>query len=217
MSEYDPSFSYLHTELEALTHSQIDMLPTIRCPCCDSETMQTTRTEYNVDNFGSVLMNATTCQKCGYKHTDILSLERREPILVKARINSLADLDIKVIKSGTATITIPEFGATITPGPFSEGFITNVEGVLERMEDALTFMLSSAEGKRLKRGEKMRKQMRTSRESKPNFTLIIKDPFGNSGIVSADSSKIEKRRLTKRELERVKFGQYVLDTSGVSK
>jgi zinc finger protein len=146
-----------------------------------------------------------------------LSLEKREPILVKTRINSLADLDIKVIKSGTATITIPEFGATITPGPFSEGFITNVEGVLERVEDALTFMLSSADGKRLKKGEKMRKQMQMSRESKPNFTLIIKDPFGNSDIISADSSKIEKRKLTKRELERVKFGQYVLDSSGVSK
>jgi zinc finger protein len=146
-----------------------------------------------------------------------LSLEEREPILVKTRINSLADLDIKVIKSGTATITIPEFGATITPGPFSEGFITNVEGVLERVEDALTFMLSSADGKRLEKGEKMRKQMQMSRESKPHFTLIIKDPFGNSGLVSADSSKIEKRKLTKRELERVKFGQYVLDSSGVSK
>ena len=105
-----------------------------------------------------------------------------------------------MIKSGTATITIPEFGATITPGPYSEGFITNVEGVLESVEDALTFMLSSADGKRLKKGEKMLKQMQMSRESKPNFTLIIKDPFGNSGIISADPSKIEKRKLTKREL-----------------
>jgi len=40
-----------------------------------------------------------------------------------------------VIKSGTTTIRIPEFGAKITPGPYSEGFITNVEGVLSKVED----------------------------------------------------------------------------------
>lgn len=161
-------------------------------------------------------MTVTICPKCGYRHTDVLSLERREPVLFKARISSLADLDIKVIKSGTATIKIPEFGATITPGPYSEGFITNVEGVLDRVKDALTFMLSSTDGKRLKRGERMRKLMQFSTESKPHFTLIIEDPLGNSGLVSLDPSKVEKRMLTKRELQKVKFGQYVLDGLGVS-
>lgn len=117
---------------------------------------------------------------------------------------------MRVIKSGTATVSIPEFGATITPGSYSEGYISNVEGILDRMEDALTFMLGSAKGKSLQRGEKMLKQIRMAREEKPQFTLVIKDPLGNSAIVSSDPTKVGKRKLAKRELLRVKFGQYAL-------
>jgi len=177
--------------------------------------MITKQTEYNVDHFGFVLLSATICPKCGYKHTDVLSLEMREPTLIQARIDSLADLDMKVIKSGTATIKIPEFGAAITPGPSSEGFITNVEGVLARVEDALTFMLSSAEPESVRNGEKILKQIRKARESESRFTIIIEDPLGNSGLISSDPSKIKKRKLTKDELKEIKFGQYVLDSPNI--
>jgi len=79
---------------------------------------------------------------------------------------------------------------------------------LEKIEDALTFMLSSADGERLRKGERMLKQIRNARERKPRFTLTIKDPLGNSGLVAADQSKISKRKLAKKELLRIKFGQY---------
>lgn len=177
--------------------------------------MITTQTEYNVDNFGSMLLSVATCKKCGYRNTDVLSLEKREPIYIRARIDSIADLDIKIIKSGTATIRIPEFGATITPGPNSEGFITNVEGVLSKIEDALTFMLSSAENEQLEKGEKLLKQMRLARDSRPHFTLIIEDPLGNSGVSAPDASRIEKRKLNQEELKKVKFGQYASNSSGI--
>ena len=180
----------------------------LRCSNCDSEGLVTKDTEYTVDNFGAVLLNVTSCPHCGYKHTDVLPLTKREPVSLRARISSVEDLDIKVIKSGTATIAIPEFKATITPGPYSEGYITNVEGVLEKVEDALTFMLSSADGERLKRGERMLKEIRKARETKPRFTLTINDPLGNSALVASDQSKVSKRKLTKKELLRIKFGQY---------
>jgi zinc finger protein len=178
--------------------------------------MITSQIEYKVEHFGAVLLDVTNCPKCGYKHGDVLSLEAREPTLIQARINSLADLDIKVIKSGTATIKIPEFGATITPGPNSEGFIANVEGVLAKVEDALTFMLSSADVERVKIGEKILKQIRYARDSDPDFTLILEDTLGNSGLVASDPSKIDKRRLTKDELREIRFGQYASDSSEVS-
>jgi len=173
------------------------------------------QTEYNVDFFGSVLLSITVCPKCGYKSRDVLSLGTREPTLIQARIDSLSDLDIKVIKSGTATIKIPEFGATITPGPNSEGFMTNIEGVLTRIEDVLTFMLSSAGPEKVRSGERILDQIRKARASEPRFTIIIEDPFGNSSLVSSDPSKIEKRKLTKDELKEIKFGQHVLDLNDI--
>lgn len=182
----------------------------MRCPCCDIDSMSMSQTEYEVEKFGTVLFNVTTCRKCGYRHTDIMTLTGREPIALTARINSLDDLDIKVIKSATATVSIPEFGATITPGTYSEGYISNVEGVLEKVEDALTFMLSTAKGQRLRKGERMLDQIRTASEGKHRFTLVIKDPLGSSALVASKPGKIGKRRLKKNELLNLKFGQYKL-------
>jgi len=181
-----------------------------RCPSCDNNSMLTSQTEYEVEHFGSVLLSVAACQRCGYRHSDVIALTNREAIALTAKISSLDDLNMRVIKSGTATIKIPEFGATITPGPYSEGYISNVEGLLSKIEDALTFMLSTAKGRRLKKGERMLKKMQIARDSKPRFTLIIKDPLGNSAIVSPNPRKIRKRRLTKRELQTIKFGQYAV-------
>ena len=188
----------------------MDAIYAQRCPSCDAESVLTTQKEYEVEHFGAVLITVATCRKCGYRHTDLIALTEREPVALTARINSLADLNMRVIKSGTATVMIPEFGAKITPGPYSEGYITNVEGVLDKIEDALTFMTSTAKGARLKKGERMLKQMRKARDSKPHFTLMIKDPLGNSAIVSPQTGKVKKRKLTKRELLATKYGQYVL-------
>ncbi len=184
----------------------------LRCPACDMDSMVTSQTEYEVEYFGRVVFNVATCQKCGYKRSDVMTLTDQEPIALSAKINSLDDLKMRVIKSGTATIGIPEFGATITPGPHSEGYLSNVEGVLERIEDALTFMLSSAKGKRLEKGKRMLKRIELARERNPRFTVVIKDPMGNSALVSSDPKKVRKRRLSRRELLRIKFGQYALVT-----
>ena len=181
-----------------------------RCPSCDNNSILASQTQYEVEHFGAVLLSVAVCQRCGYRHSDVIALTNREAVALTAKISSLDDLNMRVIKSGTATISIPEFGATITPGPYSEGYISNVEGLLAKIEDALTFMLSTAKGKRLKKGERMLKKMRMARDSKPRFTLIIKDPMGNSAIVSPHPRKIQKRKLTNRELRAIKFGQYAV-------
>ena len=181
-----------------------------QCPACDSQSMQTSQTEYEVEHFGAVLLSVSICTRCGYRHSDVITLSNRQPIELKAQIRSLEDLNTRVIKSGTATVSIPEFGATITPGPYSEGYISNVEGILGKIEDALTFMLNTAKGERLKKGKAMLKKMHAARDLKPRFTLVIKDPLGNSAIVSSDPEKVRKRNLTRRELQSTKFGQYAI-------
>jgi len=180
-----------------------------RCPACDSQSMLTSQTEYEVEHFGPVLLSVSRCGRCGYRHSDVTTFTNGEPIELRSEIKSLEDLNIRVIKSGTATVSIPEFGATITPGQYSEGYISNVEGILGKVEDALTFMVNTAKGQRLNKGETMLKKMRTAKDSKPRFTLVIKDPLGNSAIVSSDPKKVRKRNLTRRELRKIKFGQFV--------
>jgi zinc finger protein ZPR1 len=181
-----------------------------RCPACDNESMLTSQTQYEVEHFGAVLLSVSNCARCGYRHNDIMSLTNHQPVELRAEIRSVEDLSIRVIKSGTATVTIPEFNATISPGPYSESYISNVEGILGKIEDALIFMLSTAKGQRLRRGEMMLKKMRMASESKPRFTLVIRDPLGNSAIVSPNPEKVRKRNLTRLELQNMKYGQYAV-------
>ena len=171
--------------------------------------MALSQTEYEIEHFGPVLLSAATCRNCGYKHTDVLTLNAREPTVLTAKIDSIDDLNIHVVKSSTATVSIPQFGATITPGLYSEGYVSNVEGVLGKIEDSLTFMLSSAKGKSLQKGARMLKKIQTAAE-KPNFTFVLKDPFGNSALVSSKAGKIKKHRLARKELLKVKFGEHAL-------
>ena len=182
----------------------------LRCPCCESDSMAPNQTQYEVENFGPVLFSLAICRKCGYRQTDVTVLRAQEPAALLAKIDSLEDLNIRVIKSGTATVSIPEFGATITPGPCSEGYISNVEGVLGKIEDALIFMLNSANGKTLQKGERLLKRMRYARDQKPRFTFVIKDPFGNSGLISPKAGKVKKRKLSNAELAKTKFGEQAI-------
>ena len=188
--------------------SHMDATLTQQCPACDSQSMVMSQTQYEVEHFGVVLLCVSRCGRCGYRRDDVITLTNREAVELRAKISSIEDLNLRVIKSGTATVTIPEFGATITPGPYSEGYISNVEGILAKIEDALTFMLSTATGRRLKRGKTMLRKMREARDAKPRFTLVIKDPMGNSAIVSSNTKKVRKRKLTRRELQNIKFEEY---------
>lgn len=183
-------------------------LPNARCPACDGIGLNSTETEYDVKSYGQVLLSITTCDRCGYRHSDVFPLRAREPVDLRAKITSAEDLKMRVIRSSTATVKIPELRATIQPGLHSEGFISNVEGVLQRIEDAAALMLRSSDGARKKRAKAALQKIMKAKDGNLRFTLIIKDPLGNSGIVSSDSSRVRSRRLCGRELEKLKFGEY---------
>jgi len=51
------------------------------------------------------------------------------------------------------------------------------------------------------------KKIRRAREAKFRFMLVLKDPFGNSTIIS---DKAEKRRISARELKGLKFGEQAI-------
>jgi len=52
-------------------------------------------------------------------------------------------------------------------------------------------------------------KVQRAREGKLRFTLVLKDPFGNSTIIS---EKAKKRRIGKREL---KFGEQTIAVRNV--
>lgn len=94
-------------------------------------------------------------------------------------------MNIRVVRSTNGTITIPELGIRIDPGPACEGFISNVEGVLNRIGTVLDSLLSWAEDDDER--ERIRSLQQSLEQVKAGalpVTLVIEDLSGNSAIIS---------------------------------
>lgn len=132
--------------------------------------------------------NVVSCLSCGYRHADVVTLETREPTRYTLKVESEEDMLIRVVRSGSARIEIPELGIKITPGLNSEGYVSNVEGVLERIEDVLVMMGSWKDGKGEMAG-KLLTRLKKIKTGKEAVHLIIEDSAGNSAIISDKAVK----------------------------
>lgn len=162
------------------------MLFNVECPSCRRKGVKTNFHRIEVPYFGEVMQTVIQCD-CGYHHADVLTLEKKDPVRYSIKIGEEKDLNIRVIRSGSSTIRIPELGVEVTPGIASEGYISNVEGVLTRLEDVLV----TAKGwrrNRVKAEELLRKIGRVKRGEEA-VHLIIEDPSGHSAIISDKALK----------------------------
>jgi zinc finger protein len=112
-----------------------------------------------------------------------------EPVRWKVPISSSEDLSIRVVRSTSGIIDIPELGVTVEPGPACEGFVSNVEGILSRVMEAVESVISWAEGDDLARALEVRKKIFQAMEGDLPFTLVIEDPCGNSAILDTSAAK----------------------------
>ncbi len=182
----------------------------IACPVCSREGLELREVPYKVPGFGTMLIITMRCPHCGFKHRDIFSLEFKEPTRYEFVVEKPEDLKVRVIRSSSATIRIPELGIVVEPGPMAEAFISNVEGVLERVEKAAAMMARFAETpeERARAAEALAK-IWEAREGRLKFTLIIDDPLGNSLIAPPDKGRVKVRRLTPGEVRELKTGSFV--------
>lgn len=151
---------------------------------------------YEVPNFGKMLFITLLCNDCGYRHNDVVSLEASEPLRYELVVEGVEDLNTRVIRSSSARIRIPELGVVVEPGPQAEGFISNVEGVLERIERAS----SALRDEKLSRYQQFLEKIMAAKRGKLRFRLILEDPYGCSAIVSP---KAKRRKLSSRELSKL--------------
>lgn len=180
----------------------------LSCPVCKKQSLAFSSAATEIPYFGKILILSLKCGSCGFKHNDVFNVEIKEPLSYKVKIEKEEDLTAKVVRASSGTIIIPELGVKIEPGAQAEGFITNVEGVLERIENVLKSQLEVQKGKKLDRIKKLLEKIEKMRKGREGFNLILKDPFGNSSIISP---KAKKRRMSEKELKKLKTGMVVLD------
>ena len=177
------------------------------CPVCKQKELVYHTDQISIPHFGSVLIITMKCQKCLFRQNNILILDAKEPSRYSVKVEGVADLAIKVVRSNTGAIRIPEFGISMEPGTIAQAFISNIEGILHRFKDAIDMAKRwSEESSKAKRATLLADMIDEAIEGKRAFTLIIEDPLGNSAIVAKDPSRVHIEKLSKYEMEKLKEG-----------
>ena len=100
------------------------------------------------------------------------------------------DLTTRVARSTTGRIEIPELGLVVEPGTACEGFVTNIEGILYRFEQAVETVLANPESEDERAAAlRVMEAIAAAREVAFPFTLILEDPAGNSALVGEKAEK----------------------------
>jgi len=160
-----------------------------QCPMCDKNELTLREEEIEIPHFGRVFVLSMTCEGCGYNKSDVEPAERKEPCKYTFEVESDDDLSVKIVKSGEATVKVPHI-ITIESGPASEGYITNVEGFLERIKKVIESTMESEEDDSAKKKAKnMIKKLNKVMVGREKLKIIIEDPSGHSAIISDKAQK----------------------------
>ncbi|MFA5347796.1 MAG: ZPR1 zinc finger domain-containing protein [Methanoregula sp.] len=153
------------------------------CPNCNTEIEYIYQTE-NIPYFSDILIVSALCGSCGYKYVDTQLLKNNGPVRFEVQVDKAEDLAIRVVRSMSASLEIPELGVRIDPGPACQGFVSNVEGVLDRIEQIVKGALIWGEEEEQENAQALLKKIDCVIDGSLAITLILEDPCGNSAIIT---------------------------------
>ena len=175
------------------------------CPQCSVEeslTMLTISSE--IPYFGEHTQITVLCDTCGWKHTDFIPSDGEKPGFSSLVIDSEKKNAARVVRSSSCTIRIPELDLEVSPGGSSSGYVTNIEGVIKRFENAIeTIIRGSDEDQESEIARQILERLVMVKEGEENVRLELLDPRGRSQIIHHDA---ESRELNNEELEQLETG-----------
>lgn len=161
-----------------------EILESQPCPVCHESKLVLMERDIEVPYFGKLYAFSMHCENCKFHKADVETEQQGQPARYTFEIGSEEDLKVRIVKSSEATVKFPHI-STIEPGAAAQGYVTNVEGLLNRIKHHLEVLRDTAEEEedRTKAKNLLKKIFRiTCGEEKQK--LIIEDPSGNSAIVS---------------------------------
>ncbi len=180
------------------------------CPMCQNDLVMKWQRD-NIPYLGEIMYITANCQ-CSFRFADTMILSSREPVRYELSVESLEDLNARVVRSTSGTIRIPEMGIAVEPGPASDSYITNIEGVLQRVQNVLMmaskWVQEDENEEKFARSQELLCMLNEVIEGKRKITVIVEDPLGNSAIIS---KKAVATKLSKEEAEELNTGMIVFD------
>ncbi|MBI1970774.1 ZPR1 zinc finger domain-containing protein [Candidatus Woesearchaeota archaeon] len=173
--------------------SDISVLGGQECPFCKKNELTLTEKEVEIPYFGKTALFSMTCEGCKYHKADVEAVEKKEPCKYTFEISCEEDMKVRVVRSSEATIKIPHI-TTVTPGPASNGYVTNIEGILNRVKKQIEHLRDEEDqdDEAKQKAKNMLKKLTRVMWGQEKLKIIIEDPSGNSAILS---EKAEKTKL----------------------
>ena len=177
------------------------------CPICFSEgTLKMIAHSSEIPYFGEHTQITMVCEGCGWKVTDFIPADGKKPGAWSLVVNSERHMSTRVVRSSSCTIRISELGLEVSPGGSSTGYVSNIEGVLNRFEDAVGTIRRQAERddegtEILTQCDDMIDSIDAVRKGDESVTLELLDPVGHSQILHEDAVSREIGREEAESLD----------------
>ena len=164
--------------------AQADVVAGETCPVCLQKSLILMEREQEIPYFGKVLLFSMSCNGCQFHKADVECAEERDPAKYSIEVSGSDDMMIRVVKSSQATVKVP-YVADIQPGEASNGYVTNVEGILQRIKKQIeTIRDTEEDDAAVQKAKSLIKKINRAIWGEEKLRLIIEDPTGNSAIIS---------------------------------
>ena len=112
------------------------------CPTCKNEgSLKLLSMSSEIPYFGEHTQITLSCEQCGMRQTDFIPSEERGALSFSLSIEKVEHLQARIVRGSSGTVRIPELDLEVSPGTQSTGYVSNVEGVVNRFIDIIRMMM----------------------------------------------------------------------------
>ena len=181
--------------------SKVDV-PCAQCGSDNGLSMLSMSSE--IPYFGEHTQITVLCETGGWKHTDFIPSEGDKHGYWSLCLESTDVGSARVVRSSSCTVRIRGLGLEVSPGGNSSGYITNVEGVIDRFEKAVKSMIRSLEDSdSLSEAAFILEGLSKAKVGRSDLVLELLDPRGSSQIIH---ESVISRHLTDEERSKLELG-----------
>lgn len=167
------------------------------CPFCHKKSLTLSQEETDIPFFGKTFVFSMDCPECKYHKSDVEAAGLKDPVKITFTVENKKDLNTRVVKSSSATVKIPQMRMDVRPGPASNGYVSNIEGILGRFEKIIEGERDTSEDLDVKkRAKNLLKKLRKVKWGDIPLKIVIEDPSGNSAVIS-EKAVVEKLKVKK--------------------
>lgn len=182
------------------------------CPGC-TKPCNVNMQKINVPHFKEVFVWSTTCDRCGYRSTDVKTGGEvpEKGRRITAKVHSDIDLSRDILKSDSCVLSSEELELSVQPGTLG-GRFTTIEGLLTEIRDQLHGQIFDADNLDFKASDSMPQDYKSkwvrffdrlgkAISGEMKFAITLEDPLANSYVQDLFSPEADPQ-LTVEEYTR---------------